>query len=176
MHIVYVTDKYLNELSGAKDKQLQRRTSTGSSLDFRKYKRNSLNSSPCSADSMSPLFTFTLNSRSPPPFFSLLSLYVLFQRISQINIRNCSNVEIASVCLFVCFLCRNPSQGCPCFSFPYLGSFPGNVSNAISLVEERLVGWREQRVFKQGPILSAPPPQSSKRLAFVRSHHPPCTQ
>ena len=55
----------------------------------------------------------------------------------------------------------------------HLGPFPGDSADAVVVVEQRLVGCGEQRVFKQTSIHPALSPQSRERLALVGNHHPP---
>lgn len=59
------------------------------------------------------------------------------------------------------------------FSCSHLRSLPGDSADAVALVEQRLVGRREQRVFKQMSILLTLSPQSRERLTLVRNRHHP---
>lgn len=59
------------------------------------------------------------------------------------------------------------------FSCSHLRSLPGDSADAVALVEQRLVGRREQRVFKQMSILLTLSPQSRERLTLIRNRHHP---
>ncbi len=52
----------------------------------------------------------------------------------------------------------------------YLGSLPGDFSDAVPMIEERLVHGGEDGVFKQSPVLLALFPQSGELLLFKRLH------
>lgn len=135
---------------------------------------------PLPIQSMQPLLSLYANlshDHHPPsvPRLFLVSLQEGSADLFSVVNSSLVLISVTSLGLFCTLTCSvsELSFDSETFSCSHLRSLPGDSADAVALVEQRLVGRREQRVFKQMSILLTLSPQSRERLTLVRNRHHP---